>query len=325
VSPRRHKLAFILQRIVQAVPVALLTSSAVFLLVRLIPGDSAQVLAGIDATPETVQAIRRGMGLDQPLPVQYGVWLGNLAHGDLGRSVLSKLPIWEVLSRRVPATIELTLGAMLICILVGIPTGMLAAVSHRKPLDVGISSLTGLLVAIPNFWFGILSIMIFALVLGWLPPGGRVEMSQDPLLALRALFLPALTLAIPSTVTLSRLVRASMLDVLSNDYVRTARAKGLSNSRVLWRHVLRNAMVPVVTVLGLQFGRLLGGSVVVESVFGWPGVGRLMLDSIGTRDYAVIQAGLLLMVLVFLTVNLLTDIACGYIDPRIRLSQRAVR
>jgi ABC-type dipeptide/oligopeptide/nickel transport system permease component len=288
-----------------------------------IPGDPAQVLAGIDATPQTVQALREQMGLDQPLPVQYGIWISHIVRGDLGRSVLSKLPISEVLSRRVPATLELTLGAMLLCIAIGIPTGVIAAVWHRGPIDIIISSLNGLLVAIPNFWFGILSIMLFALILGWLPPGGRVELIQDPGLGLRTLFLPALTLALPSSVSLSRLVRASMLEVLSYDFVRTARSKGLAELRILLAHVMRNALVPVVTVLGLQFGRLLGGSVIVESVFGWPGVGRLLLDSIATRDYAVIQAGLLLLVLVFVTVNLITDLLCGYIDPRIRLAQRA--
>jgi ABC-type dipeptide/oligopeptide/nickel transport system permease component len=212
---------------------------------------------------------------------------------------------------------------MLLCIAIGIPTGVIAAVWHRGPIDILISSLNGLLVAIPNFWFGILSIMLFALILGWLPPGGRVEIIQDPALGLRTLFLPALTLALPSSVSLSRLVRASMLEVLSYDFVRTARSKGLAELHILLAHVMRNALVPVVTVLGLQFGRLLGGSVIVESVFGWPGVGRLLLDSIATRDYAVIQAGLLLLVLVFVTVNLITDLLCGYIDPRIRLAQRA--
>jgi peptide/nickel transport system permease protein len=303
--------------------VIVLATVAVFCLVRVIPGDPAQVLAGIDATPQTVQALREQMGLDQPLPVQYGIWISHIMRGDLGRSVLSKLPISEVLARRVPATLDLTLGAMALCIAIGIPTGVIAAVWHRGPIDVLISSFSGLLVAIPNFWFGILSIMLFALILGWLPPGGRVDIVQDPGLGLRTLFLPALTLALPSSVSLSRLVRASMLEVLSYDFVRTARSKGLAELHILVGHVMRNALVPVVTVLGLQFGRLLGGSVVVESVFGWPGVGRLLLDSIATRDYAVIQAGLLLLVLVFVTVNLVTDLLCGYIDPRIRLAQRA--
>ncbi len=322
VSQGVFALAFVFQRIAQSIPVILLATIAVFCLVRVIPGDPAQVLAGIDATPQTVESIRHEMGLDQPLPVQYGIWISHLLRGDLGRSVLSKLPISEVLARRVPATLELTMAAMILCIVMGIPTGIIAAVWHRGPIDIAISSINGLLVAIPNFWFGILSIILFALILGWLPPGGRVELLQDPGMGLRTLFLPALTLALPSSVSISRLVRASMLEVLSYDFVRTARSKGLADLHILSGHVMRNALVPVVTVLGLQFGRLLGGSVVVESVFGWPGVGRLLLDSIGTRDYAVLQAGLLLLVVVFVSVNLLTDLLCGYIDPRVRLAQR---
>jgi peptide/nickel transport system permease protein len=316
---------YILRRLIQAIPVAFLASIAIFLLLHLLPGDPALVLAGPDASPATIEAMRQDMGLDQPLPIQYGVWLGHMVRADLGRSVLSKQPVAELIGRRIPATVELTIAAMILSMAVAVPTGITAAVRQRSFVDVLISSGNGILVAIPNFWFGILAIMLFALVLGWLPPGGRVDITRDPLQALKALLLPAVTLALPTTVSLSRLIRSSMLEVLHEDHVRTARAKGLAERGVVLRHVLRNALVPVATVLGLQFGRLLGGSVIVESVFGWPGMGRLLLDSIGYRDYAVIQSCMLLLVLIYIGMNLITDVAYGYLDPRIRLTGKAAR
>jgi ABC-type dipeptide/oligopeptide/nickel transport system permease component len=316
------RVKFIVRRLAQAVPVAFLASIAIFLLLRLIPGDPADVLAGPDARPEVVQAIRQDLGLEQPLPVQYVIWLSHIVRGDLGRSALSKLPVADLIARRIPATLELAVAAMLLALAIALPTGIIAAIRQRGPADILISSLNGVLIAIPNFWFGILAIMLFALVLGWLPAGGRVELSRDPIQGLKFLCLPAITLALPTAVSLSRLVRTAMLEVLYEDFVRTARAKGLAGAHVVLRHALRNALIPVVTVLGLQFGRLLGGSVIVESVFGWPGVGRLMLDAIGTRDYVVVQAGLLLLVLVFILVNLLTDLLYGYLDPRIRPTSR---
>jgi len=316
---------FVLRRLAAAIPVVFLASLAVFLLMRLVPGDPAQTLAGPDASPQVVEAMRRELGLDQPLPVQYALWLAHILRGDLGQSILSRAPVASLIGQRIPATLELTVAAMSLALVIALPTGVLAAVKQRSLADILISSVTGILVAIPNFWFGILAIMLFALVLGWLPPGGRGDLWRDPVQALKYLALPALTLALPSAVSLSRLVRASMLEVLYEDYVRTARAKGLDSRAVILRHALRNALAPVVTVLGLQFGRLLGGAVIVESVFGWPGLGRLLLEGIGTRDYAVVQAGLLLLVLVFVAVNLLTDLAYGYLDPRIRLVSRAAR
>jgi peptide/nickel transport system permease protein len=201
-----------------------------------------------------------------------------------------------------------------------VPTGIIAAVqSHRTP-DWIVSAFNGFAVAVPGFWLGILAILLFSLVLGWLPPGGHGDFFKDPLLELKFLLLPAVTLALPFAAGLSRLVKGSMMEVLSDDYVRTARAKGVGEQGVVWHHALRNAMVPVATILGLQFGRLLGGAVITESVFSWPGVGRLIRDSIGNRDYSVVQACLLLLVMVFIIINLLTDITYGVLDPRIRLS-----
>ena len=314
-------LPFIARRLVEAVPVIFLSSIAVFLLLHLLPGDPAQVLAGSDAGPDVVNALRHEYGLDQPLPIQYAVWMSHVLRADLGKSVLSHLPVGELIFRRVPATLELTIAAMVLTMLIAMPMGILAAVYRGRRIDWAISIFNGVALAVPGFWLSILSILLFALVLGWLPPGGYVEITKDPVLGLKSLLLPSVTLALYSAAGLSRLVRASMLEVLHEDYVRTARAKGLPGTTVLFRHALRNSLVPVATVLGLQFGRLLGGAVITESIFTWPGVGRLIIDAIGTRDYAIVQGTLLLFVVVFVLVNLLTDVSYGLLDPRIRLGR----
>jgi peptide/nickel transport system permease protein len=304
---------------IEALPVVFLATLVIFLGLRILPGDPAMVLAGQDASPETLAAIRQANGLNEPLPVQYVIWLGNVVRGNLGVSFFTRAPVSQLLAQRAPATLELGIAGMLLTILLGIPTGILAAVRAHKPSDWVVSAFNGLAVAVPGFWLGILAILLFSLVLGWLPPGGRGDLMRDPMLELKFLLLPAVTLALPGAAALSRLVKASMLEVLGDDYVRTARAKGVAQSGVIWGHALRNALVPVATVLGLQFGRLLGGAVITESVFSWPGVGRLIRDSIGNRDYAVVQACLLLLVMLFVVINLMTDVAYGILDPRIRL------
>ena len=313
-------LIFILRRVLQAIPVVFLASVGVFLLLHLLPGDPAQVLAGSDASPQTLEAIRDDMGLNQPLPVQYVVWLQHVLRGDLGKSILSKIPVSQLMAQRLPATLELAFAGEILTVLIGLPLGIIAAVKQRSKADWGITSAISLGLALPNFWLGILLIILFAVVLGWMPPGGRGDFSRDPLTALKFIALPAITLALPAAMNLSRLTKASVLEVLYEDYVRTAWAKGLNGRSVVVIHVLRNALIPVITAVGLEFGRLLGGSIIVESVFTWPGLGTLMLTSINNRDYASVQAGLLLLVMVFITVNLMTDIAYGFLDPRIRLS-----
>jgi peptide/nickel transport system permease protein len=311
---------FILHRLAQAIPVLMLSTIGVFLLLHQLPGDPALVLAGPDAPPEAIAAIRQDMGLDQPLAVQYVVWLGHVVRGDMGKSLASKLPVSQLISQRAPATLELALAAEVLTILIALPLGTISAVKQRTRTDWGISSFVSLGLAIPNFWLGILLIILFAIALGWLPPGGRGDFTRDPSLALKFLALPAFTLALPAAMNLSRLTKASVLEVLYEDHVRTALAKGLTDRAVVVTHVVRNALVPVVTAIGLEFGRLLGGAIVVESVFAWPGLGTLMLTSIGNRDYAIVQAGLLLLVGTFIVVNLATDIAYGFLDPRIRYS-----
>jgi peptide/nickel transport system permease protein len=310
---------FIIRRLIEAVPVVFLATLVIFLGLRLLPGDPAIVLAGQDASPETLAAIRQANGLNEPLPVQYVIWLGNVVRGNLGVSFFTRAPVAQLLAQRAPATLELGIAGMLLTVLLGIPTGILAAVRAHRPSDWVVSAFNGLAVAVPGFWLGILAILLFSLVLGWLPPGGRGDLMRDPLLEMKFLLLPAVTLALPGAAALSRLVKASLLEVLGDDYVRTARAKGVAQQGVIWGHALRNALVPVATVLGLQFGRLLGGAVITESVFSWPGVGRLIRDSIGNRDYAVVQACLLLLVMLFVVINLMTDVVYGVLDPRIRL------
>src|SRR5579864_1084992 len=313
-------IGFIARRLAQAIPVMFLASIGVFLLLHLLPGDPAELMAGPDAPQSTIDFVRHDMGLDQPLPVQYVVWLGHIAHGDFGKSIFSKLPVSQLIGQRAPATIELTIAGEIITILIALPLGVIAAVRQRSPVDWVISTGTSLGLAIPNFWLGILLILLFAVALGWLPPGQRGDLARDPVGELKFLALPAFTLALPLAMNLSRLTKASVLEVLYEDHVRTARAKGLADTRVVTRHVLRNALVPIVTAISLDIGRLLGGALIVETIFAWPGMGTLMLTAVGNRDYVIVQACLLLLVGVFIVVNLVADISYGFIDPRIRMA-----
>src|SRR5438309_11358175 len=310
---------YLLRRLLQAIPVIFFSTFLVFLVIHLIPGDAAAVLAGPNATAESLVAIRKDMGLDQPLLVQYVFWAGHVLQGDLGRSTLSGQPISKLLQARAPATIELTLAAMLISMLIAIPVGILSATHVRGRLEWFISTVQSLWLAIPNFWAGILAIIVFSLVLRWLPPGGRVADANDLTGSIKSLILPATTLSLYMAAGLSRFIKFNLLEVFFDDFVRTARAKGLSNTAVMYRHALRNAMLPVITILGVQFASLLGGTVIIESVFSWPGVGGLMLDGISNRDYAVVQGGLLLLVLLFIIINLLVDLTYALVDPRIRI------
>lgn len=313
------------RRVLQAVPVLILASIAIFLLLRLIPGDLAVVLAGTKGSPEVIAALRKELDLDQPLPVQYAIWLGRVLRGDLGTSGLSGQPISLLLFRVLPSTLELAVAAMLLIVVIGMTTGMLAATHPRGKLDWVISAINSIIIAIPNFWFGILAITLLSVTWHWLPPGGQADFGRDPWLAIKSLILPSLTLALPGAGGLSRFVKGAMLDVLSSEYVRTARAKGLASHRVVLGHALRNALIPIITVLGLQFGFLIGGVVIVEYTFGWPGVGRLILAAINNRDYAIVQASLLFLVVVYLLVNLIVDLAAGITDPRLRLGGQRSR
>jgi ABC-type dipeptide/oligopeptide/nickel transport system permease component len=260
------------------------------------------------------------MGLDEPLPVQYFIWAQHALQGDLGKSALSRLPVSQLITQRLPATMELAVAGVLLTVIIAIPLGVIAAVNQRSAIDWAISAFCSVTIALPNFWLGILLIILFAVVLGWLPPGNRGDFARDPVTALKFLALPAFSLALPNAISLARWTKASVLEVLYEDHVRTARAKGLGTHAVMTGHVLRNALVPIVTAVGLEFGRLLGGAIIIESVYAWPGVGTLILSAINNRDYLVVQAALLMLVMIFVVVNMFTDIMYGLIDPRIRLS-----
>jgi peptide/nickel transport system permease protein len=302
-------LPYLGRRLAQVVPTLLGVTLVVFLLVR-VSGDPTQLLLPETATPEDRELFRKQHGLDQPIPVQYVRYLGNLLRGDLGRSLVDQQPALDVVLERLPATVELALAAILIAVGVGIPVGVLSAVRRGSVLDrlAMLGALTGQSMA--TFWVGILLILVFAVQLRWLPVSGRD--------GLRHLVLPALTLSLYLMPLLARMTRSSMLEVWGQDFVRTARAKGLRESSVVLRHSLRAALIPVVTVLGLQFGGALAGAIVTESVFAWPGVGTFVLDAIYKRDYPVVQAAVLIVATVYLLTNLLVDVLYVVLDPRIR-------
>jgi len=309
---------YILRRLVQLIPTLLMVSFAVFMTIHLIPGDPASIIAGPNATDEQLAALTHKFGLDRPLGAQYITWLGNVMVGDMGTSFLNKYPVTELIAQRIPATLELAVAAAIIGVVISFPLGILAALKPGSIIDLISTLFASLSFAVPGFWLAILLILLFSLQLGWLPPSGRPDFGEEPVAHLKALIMPAMTLGIGIAAKLARFLRSSMLDVLDRDYVRTARSKGLQESRVILWHVLRNAMVPVITVFGLQAGDLLGGAIIVESIFAWPGIGRLTIQSIGWRDYSLLQANVLYIVLAFLIINLLTDLTYGLFDPRIR-------
>ena len=303
--------AFILSRLLSAVLVLLGVSCLVFLLIHLVPGDPVEVMLGEAAQPADREALRHALGLDQPLLTQLLHYFQGLLHLDLGTSLQSQRPIAELLWERLPATAELAAAALLVAVVIAFPLGVLAAVRKDSPWDYGAMSVSLLGVSMPNFWLGPVLILVFSVWLGWLPVSGREEAAS--------IVLPAVTLGTALAAVLSRMVRSSLLEVLHEDYVRTARAKGLSERTVILRHALRNALLPVVTVLGLQLGVLLGGAVVTEMVFSWPGLGELTIESIQRRDYPVVQACVLLISTSYVVVNTLTDLVYGWLDPRVRL------
>ena len=306
---------FILSRLFSALLVLLGVSCLVFLLIHLVPGDPVEVMLGEAAQPADREALRHALGLDQNLLTQLLHYFNGLLHLDLGTSLQSKRPITELLWERIPATAQLAGAALLVAVLIAIPLGVIAAVRKDSPWDYGAMTVSMLGVSIPNFWLGPILILVFSVWLGWLPVSGREQPDS--------IILPAITLGTALAAVLSRMVRSALLEVLHEDYIRTARAKGLPESAVIWRHGLRNALLPVVTVLGLQLGVLLGGAVVTEMVFSWPGLGELTISSIQRRDYPVVQACVLLISTSYVVVNTLTDLVYGWLDPRVRLGDRS--
>jgi peptide/nickel transport system permease protein/oligopeptide transport system permease protein len=308
-TPSASLLHYILRRLLAAVPTLLGVSLVVFMMVRLLPGDPARIVAGLLASEQDVELIRHQLGLDQPGLVQYAIFLARLTHFDLGTSVRTGQPVLSEVASRLPWTAELATTSIAIAALLGISGGILAAVHHNDKLDAVISALMLFGISMPVYWFGLMLIVVFVIKLQWLPAAG----SQDP----GAWVLPTLTLAAFSVALIARMTRSTMLEVLNADYVRTAQAKGLVDRAVVYGHALRNALLPVVTVVGHQFGTLLGGAVLTETVFGWPGMGQLLVDALFARDYPVVQGIVLTFSTLFILVNLLVDVLYGYIDPRI--------
>ena len=308
---------YFVRRLLQMIPVLLGISVIVFLLVRL-AGDPVLQLVPDHFTEEQIAEIRADYGFDRPIFVQYFDFLIRALQGDFGYSFHNRQPAWDIVVSRLPRTVQLAGAAVLLSLLMSLPLGIIAALKRNTAIDVLVTSLSVWGRSLPNFWLGIMFILFFAVNLGWFPVSGTGEFSNRPFIA--HLFLPAFTLSFGLTTTLTRLVRSAMLEVLSEDHVRTARAKGQFENRVVVWHVLRNALIPVVTVLGLQIGWLLGGAVIVEEVFAWPGIGRLMLSSIVARDNAVVQAALFISSLIIMMSNLIVDWSYTFLDPRIRYS-----
>ena len=302
---------FLFSRLASALFVIFGVTCLVFLFLHMVPGDPVEVMLGESAQPADREALRHALGLDQPLLTQFGQYMGNLLQLDLGKSLYSQRPIVDMLLERMPATAQLAISSLVVAVLIAFPLGVLAAVRKGSHWDQGAMGLSLIGVSIPNFLMGPILILVFSLWLGWFPVSGR-----DGFVSL---ILPALTLGTAMAAILSRMVRATLLETLNEDYIRTARAKGLSERLVVWRHAMRNALLPVITLLGLQLGVLLGGAVITEVVFSWPGLGQLTIESIQRRDYPVVQACVLVISLAYVVVNTLTDLVYGWLDPRIRL------
>jgi peptide/nickel transport system permease protein len=302
----------LLLRLLLILPAVWLILTMVFLLVHIVPGDPVEQMLGPDAQAADIQQLRRDLGLDQPLFEQYFTYLSGLARGDLGRSYRFNAPVFGLVLQRYPATLELALAALAVCLAIAVPAGIFSASRRGKAADRATSVLTLLGLSVPNFALGPLLILSFSVELGWLPVSGRGGLAH--------LVLPAATLGAALAAIMTRMVRGSMLEELSSDYVRTARAKGLRESAVLFRHAFPNALIPIVTVVGLQFGTLLAGAIVTETIFSWPGVGRLAVQAIQSRDYPLLQGCILTIAISYVLVNLLTDLLYAVVDPRVRLS-----
>lgn len=301
---------FLVRRLLLTIPVLLGVATLVFSLIHLVPGDPVQAMLGESASPQDIAELRGRLGLDRPLYVQYGVFLQQLAQGSLGTSLRTNQPVTSAIAERLPATFELAVAAMLFATIVAIPIGIIAAVRAGTRVDFAAMTLALLGISVPNFWLGPLLAILFSVTLGWLPVSGRGSLAH--------LVLPAITLGAPLAAVLARMTRASVIEELRELYVLAARARGVSHARAVLRHAFRNSLIPIVTVLGLQIGAVLTGAVITETIFAWPGVGRLLIQSISFRDYPLVQGCVLLIAVSYVTMNLVTDLVYGFLDPRIR-------
>jgi peptide/nickel transport system permease protein len=307
-------------RLLQAIPILLLVSLIAFGLIHLIPGDPAVVIGGPGASAEDLIQIRRNLGLDQPLYLQLLAFYNNLLHGDLGRSLLLGIPVLDAIVARSPITVAISLYSLVLTVVLGLATGIIAAIRHNSWIDQFATFFALIGVSLPNFWLALVMIVLFSVHLGWLPTGGYVPFMQAPLDWLRHSTMPAVSLALLQAGLLTRITRSTMLEVLSQDYIRTARAKGLSEWRVVCKHALGNVMMPVITVIGLIISVLLSGSIVIETIFVVPGIGSLLGNAILSRDYPMIQGGLLFVTATLLFLNIVIDVVYAYLDPRVRVN-----
>ena len=303
---------YIVRRLLQMIPITLGILTLIFSLIHLIPGDPAVSIAGEGARPEDIVAVRKALGLDQPIFTQYVHYLGRLAHGDLGRSFRTNDLVAHEIMTRYPATIELALGAMFVALLVAFPLGIISAIYRNSWIDNVARFFALIGVSMPSFWFGPLLIIAFAIKVNWFPVSGREE-------GLKSLVLPSLTMGLALAAILTRMIRVSVAEELNQLYVTTAIAKGVTRVKAIFRHALKNAMIPVITVLALQFGSLLTGAIITEQIFSWPGLGRLLIQSINTRDYPQVQASILVIALTYIVVNFISDLLYAVVDPRIKL------
>jgi peptide/nickel transport system permease protein len=314
-------LRYSLKRLVSLFISLAVASLVIFFVIEIAPGDPASFMLGINAQPETLAALRAELGLDVPKLHRYLSWVSGLATGDFGVSYTYRTPVADMIANRLWVSLPLALFALTLSTAIAIPAGIYAAARRGQAGDIGIMGATQLGVAVPNFWFAMMLVLIFAINLRWFPAGGFAGWDQGIWTGLKGLTLPAIALALPQAAILTRIMRSSLLDVLSEDFIRTARAKGLSHRATLWRHGLRNALIPVLTIIGLQFSFLLAGSIIIEQVFYLPGLGRLVFQSISARDLIVVESVVMLLVFAVIVVNFLVDLAYALIDPRLRQRQ----
>ncbi|HEY4201170.1 MAG TPA: ABC transporter permease [Devosiaceae bacterium] len=310
---------YTVSRLLQAIPILLLVSLIAFGIIHIIPGDAATVIGGPSATPQDLARIRANLGLDQPLHIQILSFYANLFRGDLGRSLMLGIPVTDAVLQRSPITIGIAIYSMVLTIVLGLATGIVAALNHNRWLDQAATVFALIGVSLPNFWLALVMIVLFSVNLGWLPTGGYVPFTEDPIGWFRTTTMPAVALALLQAGLLTRITRSTMLEVLSQDYIRTARAKGLSEWVVVGKHALANVMMPVITVVGLILSVLLSGSIVIETIFGIPGIGALLGNAIMSRDYPMIQGGLFFVTAALLLLNIVIDVLYTLLDPRIRV------
>jgi peptide/nickel transport system permease protein len=313
-------LRFVARRFAATIPTLFVVSLVMFAVIHLTPGDPAQLILGEDATPQALASMRTALGEDQPLPVQYLAWLSAFVRGDMGRSLATNQPVTEAIASRIPITLELTVFALAVAVLIGIPLGVVAALRRGSAIDIIATGVALFGVSLPTFVFALVGILVFSLWLRVLPPTGYIPFFEDPLRNLRLMLMPSVVLGAALAGILARLTRSGMLETMGADFIRTARAKGLSPRSVVIRHALRNALLPVVTILGIEAGTLLGGAIVTETVFTLPGIGKLVVDSIFARDFPMVQATIVFLALARIGANLASDLTFAAVDPRVASS-----